>query len=108
MKKGWISKKIEEHCFETTGIQWFIKSPQNNYYLIFRGHFLKHIFLYMGEGKESILLSTKWKDAIKVLYDIEENGIYDKALSSKVNNMPLCKHLYSISDKKIEIDTTFW
>ena len=108
MKKGWISKKFQERCFESTSTKWYIKSPQGNYYLIFRGAFFKHIFLYMGEESESILLSTKWKDAIKILYDIEDNGTYDKTLSLQVSNIPLCKYLYSISDKKIEIDTTFW
>ena len=102
MKKNWDQRKIEERIYGTTITRWYIKSPTENLYFMYRGRFDKSIYLTSIEnGKEvNKNLGTSYHDAIKEIYRIDETEKNDKYKNYIIQNYQLeCAELFKQKEK---------
>ena len=102
MKKNWDQRKIEERIYGNTITRWYIKSPTENLYFIYRGRFDKSIYLTSIEnGKEvNKNLGTSYHDAIKEIYRIDGIEKNDKYKNFIIKNYQLeCAELFKQKEK---------
>lgn len=101
MRKGWEQRKVNENCMGCKFTRWYIKSPNGNFYHIYRGYVWKTIYMAMdiNDCEKSIPIGNTYNEAIKKVYEMESNGTYSKQLSKDVQNNKECKRLFTSNNK---------
>lgn len=104
LKKNRECHSATERIYGTVIKRWYIKSPSNNYYFIYRSNYA--ICMSTGPGTyDYTYLHTKtgdvihtFKDAMKVIYDLDTNGCYKHKVSIYVKNLPECINMFSTKE----------
>lgn len=102
MKKNWEQRKIEERNYGTTIARWYIKSPTENLYFMYREIYSKSIYLVSIENKKRVNknLGTSYHDAIKEIYRIDETEKNDKYKKFIIKHYQLeCAELFKQNTK---------
>lgn len=102
MKKNWDQRKIEERIYGTTITRWYIKSPTENLYFMYRGIYDKYIYLVSIENNKERQqkIGRTYHDAIKEIYRIDETEKNDKYKNYIIQNYQLeCAELFKQKEK---------
>lgn len=101
MRKGWTSKKVHENAWGLHFTRWYIKSPNDNFYEIYRNCYFPQIRLTqdIDDAHKSIVIGQTWNEAIKKVYELEDGGTYPKSLSDDIKNSKECKMMYAHTDQ---------
>lgn len=97
LKKNWELCRATEHIYGTTIKRWYLKSPLNNYYFIFRSDYGGDCGIYMSLGPELYdytCLRAKtgeriltFNDAMKLIYDLDSRGEYKVEVNAWAKKM---------------------
>lgn len=104
LKKNWEYHSATERIYGTVIKRWYIKSPSDNYYFIYRSNYA--ICISTGNGTyDYAYLHTKtgnvihtFQDAMKIIYDLDASESYDHKISIYVKNIPECIDMFSTKE----------
>lgn len=115
LRKGWTSKCVRENCMGMHFTRWYIKSPNGNFYKLYRGAYGPSLFLTqdINDCHKALRMNSlmeypeicSFQRAIQEIYKIEESGTYSKSLSDDIENSKECKMLYSQNIPAVNIQT---
>lgn len=101
LKKNWKYYSATERIYGTVINRWYIKSPSDKYYFIYRSNYA--ICMSTGPGTcDYTRLYTKtgdivhtFNDAMKIIYDLDASECYKHETSIYVKNLPECIDMFS-------------